>query len=61
VGVFTRRVFLTDERTTIPHDLWVIATLAFVWLTSPDWLGDPTAHGPGLIGIMKAWLVVGGS
>ena len=30
-----------------PYDLWVIAILAFVWLTPPDWLGDPTATGPG--------------
>jgi phosphatidylglycerophosphate synthase len=56
-GVFNGAFFWTDERTTIPYDLWVIAILAFVWLTPPDWLGDPTAHGPGLIGIMKAWLV----
>ena len=35
-----------------PTTLWVIAILAFVWLTPPDWLGDPTAHGPGLI----AWV-----
>ena len=46
-GVFNRALFWTDERTTIPYDLWVIAILAFVWLTPPDWLGDPTAHGPG--------------
>ena len=26
-----------------PYDLWVIAILAFVWLTPPDWLRDPTA------------------
>jgi phosphatidylglycerophosphate synthase len=58
-GVFNGAFFWTDERTTIPYDLWVIAILAFVWLTPPDWLGDPTAHGPGLIGIMKAWLVSG--
>jgi hypothetical protein len=31
----------------------VIAILAFVWLTPPDWLGDPTAHGNGPIG----WLI----
>jgi hypothetical protein len=24
--------------------------LAFVWLTPPDWLGDPVASGQGLIG-----------
>ena len=39
--------------TTLPYDLWVIAILAFVWLTPPDWLGDPTATGPGLIGIIR--------
>jgi hypothetical protein len=30
----------------------VVAILAFVWLTPPGWLGDPTATGPGLIGII---------
>jgi hypothetical protein len=56
VGVFNRAFFWTDERTTIPYDLWVIAILSFVWLTPPDWLGDPTAAGPGLIGIIKSYL-----
>jgi len=51
-GAFNRAFFWTDERTTIPYDLWVIAILAFVWLTPPDWLGDPTAHGQGLIGLL---------
>jgi CDP-diacylglycerol---glycerol-3-phosphate 3-phosphatidyltransferase len=51
-GVFNRAFFWTDERTTIPYDLWVVAILAFVWLTPPDWLGDPTATGPGLIGLI---------
>jgi CDP-diacylglycerol--glycerol-3-phosphate 3-phosphatidyltransferase len=51
-GVFNRAFFWTDERTTLPYDLWVIAILAFVWLTPPDWLGDPTASGPGLIGLI---------
>jgi CDP-diacylglycerol--glycerol-3-phosphate 3-phosphatidyltransferase len=55
-GVFNRAFFWTDERTTIPYDLWVIAILAFVWLTPPDWLGDPTATGPGLIGLVKSYL-----
>src|SRR5207302_1528048 len=32
-------------RTTIPYDLWVIAILAFVWLTPPGWLHDPVADG----------------
>ena len=55
-GVFNRAFFWTDERTTIPYDLWVIAILAFVWLTPPDWLGDPTAPGPGLIGLITSRL-----
>ena len=53
-GAFNRAFFWTDERTTIPYDLWVIAILAFVWMTPPDWLGDPIAHGNGLM----AWLGV---
>src|SRR5216117_3562627 len=53
VGIFNRAFFWTDERATLPYDMWVIAILAFVWLTPPDWLGDPTASGPGLIG----WLI----
>ena len=52
-GIFNRAFFWTDERTTLPYDLWVIAILAFVWLTPPDWLGDPTASGPGML----AWLL----
>jgi CDP-diacylglycerol--glycerol-3-phosphate 3-phosphatidyltransferase len=51
-GWFNRAFFWTDERTTLPYDAWVIAILAFVWLTPPDWLGDPTATGPGLIGLI---------
>ncbi len=53
-GIFNRALFWTDERTTIPYDLWVIAILSFVWLTPPDWLGDPTATGPGLIGLLTS-------
>src|SRR5437016_1980791 len=53
-GIFTRALFWTDERATLPYDLWVIAILAFVWLTPPDWLGDPTAGGPGLIGLITS-------
>jgi CDP-diacylglycerol---glycerol-3-phosphate 3-phosphatidyltransferase len=49
-GSFNRAFFWRDERTTIPYDLWVIAILAFVWLTPPDWLNDPVAAGqPGLL------------
>ncbi len=47
---FWRAFFWRDERATLPYDLWVIAILAFVWLTPPDWLRDPTAAGLGLWG-----------
>jgi CDP-diacylglycerol--glycerol-3-phosphate 3-phosphatidyltransferase len=49
---FWRAFFWRDERTTVPYDLWVIAILAFVWLTPPGWLNDPTAPAMGL----WAWL-----
>ena len=39
--------FWTYERATWQYDLMVIAILAFVWLTPPDWLSDPTASGGG--------------
>ena len=52
-GFLWRAFFWTDERTTIPYDVWVIAILAFVWLVPPDWLRDPMAHDRGVI----AWLV----
>jgi phosphatidylglycerophosphate synthase len=51
-GIFNRAFFWTDERATLPYDLWVIAILAFVWLIPPDWLGDPMAHDAGLV----AWV-----
>jgi CDP-diacylglycerol--glycerol-3-phosphate 3-phosphatidyltransferase len=51
-AVFWRAFFWRDERTTVPYDLWVVAILAFVWLTPPAWLHDPTASGNGL----AAWL-----
>ncbi len=51
-GAFNRAFFWTDERTTIPYDIWVIAILAFVWLTPPVWLADPTASGYGLAGTL---------
>jgi hypothetical protein len=47
-GVFWRFFFWRDERATLPYDIWVIAILAFTWLTPPDWLRDPTASGMGL-------------
>ncbi len=48
--VIWNALFWTYERATWQYDLMVIAILAFVWLTPPDWLGDPVATGPGLIG-----------
>jgi hypothetical protein len=47
---FFRLFYWNYERTTVPYDLMVIAILAFVWLTPPDWLADPTARGLGLLG-----------
>ena len=44
--VLWRAFFWTYERATWQYDLWVIAILAFVWLTPPAWLRDPLAHGP---------------
>ncbi|HEX4347024.1 MAG TPA: CDP-alcohol phosphatidyltransferase family protein [Vicinamibacterales bacterium] len=51
-GIFNRAFFWTDDRATLPYDLWVIAILAFVWLTPPEWLGDPMASGSGLLGLI---------
>ena len=45
-------LYWTFERATWQYDLMVIAILGFVWLVPPGWLGDPTASGPGLIGIV---------
>ena len=53
-GVFNRAFFWTDDRATLAYDLWVIAILAFVWLTPPEWLADPTASGSGLAGWIMA-------
>ena len=50
LGILWRFFFWRDERATLPYDVWVIAILAFVWLTPPDWLRDPTASGLGLLG-----------
>ena len=40
--------FWTYDRATWQYDVMVIAILAFVWLTPPEWLGDPmvTDQGP---------------
>ncbi len=42
-GVLWRAFYWTDDRATLPYDLWAIAILAFIWLTPPAWLGDPMA------------------
>jgi hypothetical protein len=42
-------LFWTYDRATWQYDLMVVAILAFVWLTPPEWLGDPMAKGPGLL------------
>jgi CDP-diacylglycerol---glycerol-3-phosphate 3-phosphatidyltransferase len=47
-ALFWRMFFWRDERATLLYDLWVIAILAFVWLTPPDWVRDPTASGLGI-------------
>ena len=47
---FGRAFFWRDDRASLPYDVWVIAILAFIWLTPPDWLRDPTAFGPGIWG-----------
>ncbi len=52
LGWLWRAFFWRDERATLAYDLWVIAILAFVWLTPPDWLRDPTAQGMGLLSMI---------
>ena len=48
------RVLLDLRARDLAYDLMVIAILAFVWLTPPDWLGDPDgARASGPIG----WLL----
>jgi CDP-diacylglycerol--glycerol-3-phosphate 3-phosphatidyltransferase len=47
--ILWRALYWTDERATFAYDLWVIAILAFVWITPPDLIGDPMAHGQGLL------------
>lgn len=55
-GAFARAFFWTDPRTTLPYDAWVIAILGFVWVVPPDWLADPMASGPGLVGLIEGLL-----
>jgi CDP-diacylglycerol--glycerol-3-phosphate 3-phosphatidyltransferase len=42
--------FWTFDRATWQYDVMVITILAFVWLTPPDWIGDPMASGLGPFG-----------
>ena len=49
--------FWTYERATWQYDLMVIAILAFVWLTPPDWLGDPMASGDGPVRYVLTLLI----
>jgi hypothetical protein len=56
VVVLWHALFWTYERATWQYDLMVIAILAFVWLTPPDWLADPMASGPGLLGWLRRLL-----
>jgi len=49
-------LFWTYDRATWQYDLMVVAILAFVWLTPPEWLSDPMASGPGLIGYFAQWI-----
>lgn len=48
-GLLIRAFYWTDERATFAYDLWVIAILAFVWITPPAWIGDPMAG--------RGWLI----
>ncbi len=47
--ILWRALYWTDERATVAYDMWVIAILAFIWITPPTALGDPMAQGQGLI------------
>jgi CDP-diacylglycerol--glycerol-3-phosphate 3-phosphatidyltransferase len=42
--------FWTFDRATWQYDVMVIVILGFVWLTPPDWIGDPMASGMGPLG-----------
>jgi uncharacterized membrane protein YecN with MAPEG domain len=46
-GFFNRAFFWTDERATLTYDVWLLEMLPFLWLTPPEWIGDPVASGQG--------------
>jgi hypothetical protein len=54
--VIWNALFWTYERATWQYDAMVIAILGFIWLTPPDWLNDPMASGPGLVGWILQYL-----
>jgi len=45
VVILWRGLFWTYDRGSWQYDVMVLLILAFVWLTSPAWLGDPMAPG----------------
>ena len=47
--ILWRAFYWTDDRATVAYDLWVLAIMAFIWITPPSALGDPMASGQGLI------------
>ncbi len=51
-----RTFFWTYERATWQYDVLVIVILAFIWLTPPGWLNDPTATSQGLVGWISGLL-----
>jgi hypothetical protein len=48
--------FWTHERATWQYDVMVIAILAFIWLTPPEWIGDPMVTDRGPIEWVRAML-----
>jgi len=56
VRILWNAFFWTYERATWQYDVMVVAILAFVWLTPPDWIRDPIATGPGIAGWILARL-----
>ncbi len=54
VVIIWRGLFWTYERGSWQYDVMVLLIVAFVWLTSPAWLGDPMA--PGGRGLVQ-WLL----
>ena len=53
VRMIWNAVFWTHDRATWQYDVMVVAILAFIWLTPPDWIGDPVASGLGVIGYLR--------